>query len=122
VCIEEKATGGREQEDSKGKDWQKENRGKLASQEESSQASSASQSPVSVLIISTSPWQFLIMTYSLLDRLDALITLGYISVPSDVTRFAEGFVQKPEEEQALFLGQLDEEARRMSATGTQTGV
>lgn len=62
------------------------------------------------------------MAYSLLDRLEALITLGHITVPSDVTRFAEEFVQKPEEEQALLLGELDEAAKRMDAAETRTDV
>lgn len=52
------------------------------------------------------------MIRSLADRIDALITLGYINSPSDLSRFAEEFVQKPEEEQALLLGELDEETKQ----------
>lgn len=48
-----------------------------------------------------------------MGRLEALISLGYINLPSDVSRFAEGFVQKPEEDQRSLLGELDEENRRM---------
>ena len=62
------------------------------------------------------------MTCSLVDRMEALITLGYINVPSDLSRFAEEFVQKPEEEQALLLGELDEEAGKMGAAGAQSTV
>ncbi|KAF8591758.1 hypothetical protein K439DRAFT_1644098 [Ramaria rubella] len=50
------------------------------------------------------------------DRMGALITLGYIDAPGDLSRFAEEFVRKPEEEQALLLGELDEETLKMETT------
>ena len=49
--------------------------------------------------------------------MDALITLGHINAPSDLSRFAEEFLQKSEEEQALLLGELDEETRQMAVAG-----
>lgn len=52
------------------------------------------------------------------DRLEVLLTLGYITSAEDLPRFAADFVHKSEEEQRLFLGQIDEEVVRRKTEGS----